>query len=323
MQLSAVQPLSVLILISAHLYYIASQHQQNNRIIISDYQSDTAKEGGGGGGGDGGGGGGGGNGGSGVGRSRWNETNFSWPGARQGGVREESDKQVLRLAGDWPGSVQTTPLLHTKTNSHCHTEGPGGGGGLTLPTTTGVLSPSKSEHQYDVPWSHLLPRKPLGVNAAAAAAGGGGGGGGAGGVDEDNVEAGNDYSDIGVTGRPWSVSDDTSLSVSSSEVALPASLSLPQLQLTPDNFTVASVSHSGCRLSLPTWGVSLVIPPQALDTGFVEEVFLAVVPLPQPPLSDGSVMVSPVVLAGPPGLQLSHYGLKLCVYYKKPSIIII
>ena len=90
------------------------------------------------------------------------------------------------------------------------------------------------------------------------------------------------------------------------EIALPASLSLPQLQLTPDNFTVASVSHSGCRLSLPTWGVSLVIPPQALDTGFVEEVFLAVVPLPQPPLSDGSVMVSPVVLAGPPGLQLSR-----------------
>ena len=82
---------------------------------------------------------------------------------------------MLRLAADWPGSVQTTPLLHTKTNSHSQPDAGGGGGG--------VLSPSKSEHQYDVPWSHLLPRKPLGVT--------GGGGGG-----EDNVEGGNDYSDI-------------------------------------------------------------------------------------------------------------------------------
>ena len=154
-----------------------------------------------------------------------------------------------------------------------------------------MLSPSKSEHQYDVPWSHLLPRKPL------VTAGGGG---------EETVQPSNDYSDIGLSGRAWSVSDDTSLSLSSSEVPLPASLSLPQLQLTPDNFTVCSVSHSGCRLSLPTWGVSLVIPPGALDTGFVEEVFLAVVPLPQPPLPDGAVMVSPVVLAGPPGLHLAR-----------------
>ena len=82
-------------------------------------------------------------------------------------------------------------------------------------------------------------------------------------------------------------------------------MSLPQLQLTPDNFTVATVSHTGARLSLPGWGVSLLIPPGALDTGFVEEVFLAVVPLPTPPLSDLGVMLSPVVLAGPPRLTLN------------------
>ena len=263
------------------------------RVLISDYQSDPAKEGGGASGGGAGAGGAGG-------RSRWHETNFSWPGARQALVGEESDKQLLRLAGDWPGSVQTTPLLHTKTVNLGPSPAPNLATGLlpsagashTLPGA--VLSPSKSEHQYDVPWSHLLPRKTLAVDSSGGA----------------------DYSDIvGGAGpgaqagdrsahqSPWSVSDDTSLSSSDS---LPAGVSLPQLQLTPDNFTVASVSHTGCKLSLPTWGVSLVIPPQALDTGFVEEVFLAVVPLPQPPLSDCQVMLSPVVLAGPPGLHLAR-----------------
>ena len=86
---------------------------------------------------------------------------------------------------------------------------------------------------------------------------------------------------------------------------LASSVSFPQLQLTPDNFSVASVTHTGARLSLPGWGVSLLIPPGALDTGFVEEVFLAVVPLPAPPLSDPQVMLSPVVLAGPPRLTLN------------------
>ena len=67
-------------------------------------------------------------------------------------------------------------------------------------------------------------------------------------------------------------------------------MSFPQLQLTPDNFTVATVTHTGAKLSLPGWGVSLLIPPGALDTGFVEEVFLAVVPLPSPPLADHQVI---------------------------------
>ena len=198
---------------------------------------------------------------------------------------DESDKQLLRLAPEWPGSVQTTPLLHTKTDRphqphQSHPPPP-----VSHPS---VLSPSKSEHQYDVPWSHLLPRKQLTVDT------------------EETVKTGHDYSDVVTDARPrsspWSVSD-SDLSLSSNSVT--ATVSLPQLQLTPDNFTVASVSHTGARLSLPGWGVSLLLPPGALDNGFVEEVFLAVVPIPAPPLSDQQTMLSPVVLAGPPRLTLN------------------
>ena len=167
-----------------------------------------------------------------------------------------------------------------------------------MPVNNSVISPSKSEHQYDVPWSHLLPRKqlvgdPVDLNTNIHGA------------------TNNDYSDIVTDNHherssPWSVSDDTSLSSNSGSVTgLTGSVSLPQLQLTPDNFTVASVTHTGAKLTLPGWGVSLLIPPGALDTGFVEEVFLAVVPIPTPPLSDQQCMLSPVVLAGPPRLTLN------------------
>ena len=112
--------------------------------------------------------------------SKWNETNFSWPGARvvSSCRAEDSDKQVLRMAGDWPGSVQTTPLLHTKTDtarhqppSHLDRSSALGPGAHDRSSSLGpaldrgnLLSPSKSEHQYDVPWSHLLPRKQLTVD---------------------------------------------------------------------------------------------------------------------------------------------------------------
>lgn len=185
-------------------------------------------------------------------------------------------------------------MLHNKaerTNIHTIAAPP------TVPISTSVISPSKSEHQYDVPWSHLLPRKQVTVDADAV----------------NNIrQSNNDYSDIVTDVRqrssPWSVSDDTSLSLSShsgSVNGLSGTISLPQLQLTPENFTVASVTHTGAKLSLPGWGVSLLIPPGALDTGFVEEVFLAVVPIPTPPLCDQKCMLSPVVLAGPPRLTLN------------------
>ena len=76
-----------------------------------------------------------------------------------------------------------------------------------------MLSPSKSEHQYDVPWSHLLPRKQL-----------------PGDTGQQEVTSGaNDYSDIVPEARlraerasPWSVSDDTSLSMSSNSGSMAA-----------------------------------------------------------------------------------------------------
>ena len=138
--------------------------------------------------------------------SKWNETNFSWPGARVNSCKsEDSDKQLLRLAQDWPGSVQTTPLLHNKAErQNIHTIP------ATLPVNTSVISPSKSEHQYDVPWSHLLPRKqlagdPVDLNTSIHGA------------------PNNDYSDIVTDNHherssPWSVSDDTSLSSNSGSV---------------------------------------------------------------------------------------------------------
>ena len=177
--------------------------------------------------------------------SKWHETNFSWPGARVASScsREDSDKQVLRMAGDWPGSVQTTPLLHTKTQdrSTLHTHPPSsllhdsvmGQGGSDRGSSLGpavhdrnnaqgpggldrsnLLSPSKSEHQYDVPWSHLLPRKQL-----------------PGDTGQPEVTSGaNDYSDIAPEASrlrasrasPWSVSDDTSLSMSSNSGSMAA-----------------------------------------------------------------------------------------------------
>ena len=186
--------------------------------------------------------------------SKWNETNFSWPGARVVSAcrSEDSDKQVLRMAGDWPGSVQTTPLLHTKTDTrntlHTHTPssllhdrnsvmGQGGSdrsSSAVHERTNGqkgldrnnLLSPSKSEHQYDVPWSHLLPRKQLTVDTGQQ---------GEGQVTTNTSVPGvtgvNDYSDIvpeasRQRASPWSVSDDTSLSMSSNSGSMAAGMKM-------------------------------------------------------------------------------------------------
>ena len=156
--------------------------------------------------------------------SKWNETNFSWPGARVNSCKsEDSDKQLLRLAQDWPGSVQTTPLLHNKAErQNIHTIP------ATLPVNTSVISPSKSEHQYDVPWSHLLPRKQLTVDTGQQ---------GEGQVNTNTSVPGvtgvNDYSDIvpeasRQRASPWSVSDDTSLSMSSNSGSMAAGMSIEQ-----------------------------------------------------------------------------------------------
>ena len=69
---------------------------------------------------------------------------------------------------------------------------------------------------------------------------------------------------------------------------------------------------TGAVLTLPDLGVTLTVPEGALDKGFTEEVFLAVLTegRDRPRLSDNQTLLSPVVLAGPPRLT-----------FKKPVVL--
>ncbi len=71
-------------------------------------------------------------------------------------------------------------------------------------------------------------------------------------------------------------------------------------------------SHAGSRLSLSEWGIGLLIPEGALDRGYTEEVFLAVMRegRDRPTLADRQTTLSPIVLAGPPRLS-----------FKKPIVL--
>ena len=72
------------------------------------------------------------------------------------------------------------------------------------------------------------------------------------------------------------------------------------------------MTHNGCVLTLADLGVTLTVPEGALDKGFTEEVFLAVLTegRDRPRLSDNQTLLSPVVLAGPPRLT-----------FKKPVVL--
>ena len=70
------------------------------------------------------------------------ETKFSFPGARRV-LEVAEDKQALQL--DFPLSATSSPH-------------PEGRQQATKPPAPALLSPARSEHQYDVPFSHLLPR---------------------------------------------------------------------------------------------------------------------------------------------------------------------
>ena len=70
------------------------------------------------------------------------ETNFSLPGVRQV-LEVVEDKHALQL--DFPLSATSSPH-------------PEGRQQATKPPAPALLSPARSEHQYDVPFSHLLPR---------------------------------------------------------------------------------------------------------------------------------------------------------------------
>ena len=72
--------------------------------------------------------------------------------------------------------------------------------------------------------------------------------------------------------------------------------------INPDTFTFSEVSHYGSSLAMPELGVHMAIPEGALDKGYTEEVFLAVMTedRDRPRLSDNQTLLSPVILAGPP-----------------------
>jgi netrin receptor unc-5 len=108
-----------------------------------------------------------------------------------------------------------------------------------------------------------------------------------------------------VTRRPRSPANDYRQSLNS--------YSSSGAALDPDSFTFATVTSDGHTVALPEHGVSLTIPEGAVDPGFAEEVFLAVMPdggRDRPRLSDNQTLLSPVVLAGPPRLL-----------FKKPVVI--
>ena len=65
------------------------------------------------------------------------------------------------------------------------------------------------------------------------------------------------------------------------------------------------MSSAGGTLTLADHGVTLTVPEGALDPGFTEEIFLAVMTeaRDRPRLASGQTVLSPVVMAGPPGLS--------------------
>lgn len=265
-------------------------------------------------------------------------------------LTKSEDKQILRL--DFPASANNSPFpdkrLCVQANKQFVSDNMSGPSSSSPPTTSEpinqniITSPTKSEHQYDVPFSHLLPRKNRGESAdnsysdiitgdrdAKSESSDEGGARDSHGYTNHyltSVVGGSGFTPL-IKHSPWSVSDkslNSSLGSDFSGLAstippseMPShrhSLSSAVLPpgIDPDSFTFATVSHTGCKLSLPEWGVSLLVPPGALDSGYMEEVFLAVMRegRDQPTISDKQTMLSPVVLAGPPRLS-----------FKKPIVL--
>ncbi|XP_037084126.1 netrin receptor UNC5C-like [Pollicipes pollicipes] len=73
----------------------------------------------------------------------------------------------------------------------------------------------------------------------------------------------------------------------------------------PDNLEFGTVTSAGAALTLADAGVTLMIPEGAVAPGQREEVYLAVMSdaKDRPQLADHETLLSPVVLAGPPGAQ--------------------
>lgn len=253
----------------------------------------------------------------------------------KGTLDEEKPLTAPRLC-NYDVSAVNSPFLDKKSGSKA-----------TLLTVTPQLkpkaiSPTGSEHQYDIPFSHLVskpkqpdpdydemePLKKQRKSRSSNRTNSSGGSGnhnrwrsGEGSLLQPRLIDGN----TGATpllAKRWSGSDkslNTSIFSESDGGGRPLSScfngadshmdsyrqSLSSYSLDPDSFTFASVTHTGQVVSLPDLGVTLTIPEGALDKGYTEEVFLAVMTegRDRPRLSDSQTLLSPVVLAGPPRLS--------------------
>lgn len=277
------------------------------------------------------------------------ETNFTDVMLRGGGGGGESSRKrgdgiAVDILKGTEKNIMTPKLMHydiSAAPSPFLDKKSAGSKATLLPNTPQIkpraLSPSGSEHQYDIPFSHLHGKKkepdydemePRLVHSQpmqrrSRATSNRTSSGTSGSANNHRWPRSNDGSLLqprlidhhGSSGatplltRKWSGSDSSfesdGLPVSSC-LNGPDSYrqSLNSYTLDPDSFTFASVTHAGQTITLPDLGVTLTIPEGALDKGFTEEVFLAVMTegRDRPRLSDNQTLLSPVVLAGPPRL---------------------
>lgn len=231
------------------------------------------------------------------------------------------NKPLLKVVN---GSVscQNTPKIRPKAFR------PPTGNSHVASSQVALISPTLSEHQYDIPFSHLGSQCVVGeatsqpLHKSPRHSG-----------NASNGEAANRMTSFGASNsswggntllqprvidgnsalmRQWSGSEksfDTSIY---SETSRPESScfnadyrnSLASCTFDPESFTFATVTSAGKHITLPDLGVSLNIPEGALDKGYSEEVFLAVMTegKDRPRLSSSQALLSPVVLIGPPRL---------------------
>ena len=97
---------------------------------------------------------------------------------------------------------------------------------------------------------------------------------------------------------------------------LPASLGVPRCA-DQQQVTWTRVGEAGAKVTIPRSAVSLTVPQGAIEPGRAEEVWVAVVaggagPQPRPRLEQGEVLLTPVVVVGPPHLT---------AHLKKPVVV--
>ena len=140
---------------------------------------------------------------------------------------------------------------------------------------TALISPTTSEHQYDIPFSHLTNKQQQQQQQQP---------------DYDNVINSNwgggsllQPRVVNGMGKAWSGSEksiDTSVyseeEPSAALFNLNASMGGSCVNINPDTFAFATVTHTGKTVALNALGVTLTIPEGALDKGYTEEVRVSI-----------------------------------------------